>query len=135
MKLEVFERLVLLNVLPQEGDFVTLKLVRKLRETLSFGEQEIALIDFKNTWRCPRCDKVELAAQNIKCPDCLIYMKTAGQVTWDEEKAKGAVKDIHLGELMKELCTSTLRRMNDEKKLTDNHYSLYRKFVEGEGGE
>lgn len=130
MKLSVYERLALQGILPQEGDFVTLKLVRKLREALSFSEKEVAEIDFKNHWRCPKCQKVELSAQAIKCQDCGIYMIPAGQVTWDEEKARGIIKDVHMGGAMHNLCIATLKKLSDEQKLTDQHFSLYEKFVE-----
>ena len=36
LKLSVYERLVLLNILPKEGNFITLKIIRQLREDLSF---------------------------------------------------------------------------------------------------
>lgn len=132
MNLEVIERLTLMNILPQQGDYITLKLVRKLREALSFNEKEIATIDFKNHWRCPKCDKVELSSEAIKCQDCGGYMRLAGQVTWDEEKAKSAVKDVHMGGTMISLCTSTLKKLSDEGKLTEQHMSLYEKFVKSE---
>ena len=134
MELNVLERLTLLEVLPREGDFVTLKLVRKLREALSFNEKEIAVIDFKNHWRCPKCNKVELSAQIIKCQECGIQMKPAGQVTWDEKKAVKVVKDVHMGDTMLALCASTLKKLSDEQKLTDQHFSLYEKFVEKDEG-
>ena len=35
MELSVYDRLILLNILPKEGDFTTLKIVRKLREDLT----------------------------------------------------------------------------------------------------
>lgn len=130
MKLEVFERLVLLNILPQQENFITLKLVRKLREALSFNEKEIADIDFKNHWRCPKCTVVELAPQVIKCQECDTYMQPAGQVTWDEDKAKDTVKEVHMGRKMQDLCEATLKKLNDEKKLEEHHMSLYEKFVE-----
>ncbi len=38
--LSVLERLKLLAILPQQGDFTTLRLVRRLREALSFSERE-----------------------------------------------------------------------------------------------
>lgn len=132
MQLTVFERLVLQSILPQEGDFITLKLVRKLKESLAFSEKEIAEIDFKNHWKCPKCDKVELSAQVIKCQDCGIYMQPAGQVTWDETKAVNVVKDVHLGRAMHEFCRSALQKLSEEKKLTEQHFSLYTKFVEVE---
>jgi len=129
MKLGVYERLILQNILPQEGDFITLKLVRKLRESLAFSEKEIAEIDFKNHWKCPKCNKVELSANVIKCQDCGIYMIPAGQVTWDEEKAINVVKDVHMGKAMLNLCETALQKLSDEKKLTEQHMSLFEKFV------
>ena len=129
MKLEVPERLMLMSLLPQEGEYITLKLTRKLREALSFSEKEIAAIDFLNHWKCPKCSTVELSAQVVKCPKCLIYMKPAGQVTWDEVKASSIVQDVHMGKSMQELCKITLVKLSDEKKLTEQFMSLYEKFV------
>jgi len=124
-----------MNILPKEGDFITLKLVRKLREALSFNEKEIAEINFKNHWRCPKCEKVELSAESIKCQECGIHMILAGQVTWDEEKAINVVKDVHMGKAMHNLCASTLKKLSDEGKLTEQHMSIYEKFVEDEEKE
>ena len=131
MKLTVHERILLQNILPKEGDFITLKLVRKLREALAFNEKEIIDIGFKNHWTCPKCEKKEVASEMPKCPDCDIYMILAGQVTWDDDKAKKVVKDVFMGNKMLALCESTLKKLSDEQKLTDQHMSLYSKFVEG----
>jgi hypothetical protein len=130
MKLTVFERLTLQNILPREGDFITLKLVRKLREALAFSEKEIAEINFRNHWKCPECQRVELSAEVIKCPDCGIYMILAGQVTWDEDKA--IIKDVHMGDTMLALCKTTIKKLSDEQKLKEEQMSLYQKFVEAE---
>lgn len=135
MKLTVSERLILQSILPQEGDFITLKLVRKLREALAFNEKEIAEINFRYHWKCPRCPKVELASDAPKCPDCDVYMIPAGQVTWDEDKAKKVVKDVFMGAKMLALCETAIKKLSDEKKLTEEHFSLYEKFIEGAGEE
>lgn len=136
MKLTVFERIILQNLLPAEGDYVTLKLVRKLREALSFSEKEIAEINFKNRWNCSTCNTSELATQTPKCPSCGAYMQPAGSVHWDEEKALKIVKDVHMGRTMRDLCETTLKKLSDEKKLTEQHMSLYEKFcVESDDGE
>ena len=132
MKLTVYERLALISILPKEGDFVTLKLVRKLRETLSFSEKEIAQIDFQNMWKCPTCQKVEFTSVQPKCEDCNRYMVTAGQVTWDEKKATKLIKEVHLGDSMMALCSSVLKRLSDEEKLTEQQMTLYEKFCTGE---
>ena len=45
MELSVHERIVLLGILPEKGDITSVKIVRELREALSFTEQE--LVDFE----------------------------------------------------------------------------------------
>ena len=47
MKLSVIDRLVLLNVLPKEGEITTLKVIRKLRDDLSFSEEEHKTLNFR----------------------------------------------------------------------------------------
>ena len=131
MKLNVLERIMLQEILPVAGDFITLKLLRKLRESLAFSEKEIVEIEFRTHWKCSKCQKVEIAKEMPKCPDCGIYMQPAGQVTWDDDKAKKVVKDVFMGSKMLALCESTLKKLSNEQKLTDQHYSLYAKFVEG----
>lgn len=40
------DRIILLNVLPAKGSFLTLKITRELRETLSFTEEELGRLKF-----------------------------------------------------------------------------------------
>lgn len=40
MKLTIGERFVLLSLIPQQGNFATLKIVRELQDNLSFSEEE-----------------------------------------------------------------------------------------------
>ena len=47
MKLTVLERLTLLNTLPKEGDYTTLKIIRKLQDDLSFSEDEHKILQFQ----------------------------------------------------------------------------------------
>ena len=47
MKLSVLDRLVLLNVLPKEGEITTLKVIRKLKDDLSFSEEEHKVLKFR----------------------------------------------------------------------------------------
>ena len=101
MKLGVFERLILLNILPKEGDFMTLKIVRTMRENLSFSEEEHKALDFKQD---------EL---NIK---------------WKQEGETD--RDINFGEKATDIIVDALKKLNEEKKLTDQHVSLYEKFVD-----
>ena len=47
MELTVWERFKLLQILPERGDYLTLKIVRKMRESLSFSEEEMETYQFK----------------------------------------------------------------------------------------
>ena len=101
MELGVFERLILLNILPKEGDFTTLRIVRKMREDLSFTEEEHKALEFKQE------------EMNIQ---------------WKQEADKP--KEIIFGEKANDIIVLTLSKLNDDKKLTDQHFSLYQKFIE-----
>jgi hypothetical protein len=128
MKLNVIERLALLEVLPREGDFVTLKLVRKLRESLSFSEAEVKEINFNMVWKCPKCSKETSASEAPKC-ECGNYMITTGSMTWDSQKGANTFKEIHMGEKMMALCVTVLKKLDNDKKLTESYFSLYEKVV------
>ena len=102
MELLAGERLVLISVLPQEGNFTTLKIVRELREELSFTEEEHKVYEFKQEG-------------NI--------------VLWN--KAKDTPKEVKIGEKANDIIKEALKKLNEEKKLRDEHIGLYEKFVEG----
>ncbi len=108
MILTVLERLVLLNLLPKEGDFTTLKLVRVAREDLSFNDIENQKLKFEST-----------SGSDGK-----------GQVNWNMEAAKELLRDFTIGEMMTIEIVKALKKLEDEKKLTDEHFTLYEKFVE-----
>ena len=49
MKLGVKERIVLGSILPSEADFITLKIVRGLRESLSFTDEELQILKIQQS--------------------------------------------------------------------------------------
>ena len=99
MKLNVFERLVLLPILPAEGDFLTLKIMRELKESLSMSQTDL--------------DEFEI--------------KQAGeQVTWNEKGNEE--REIEIGEKATDIVVESLKALDKEKKLTERHFSLYEKF-------
>jgi hypothetical protein len=100
MELTVMERLVLLNLLPREGNFKTLKLLRELRESLSFDELENKRLNFQ---------------------------QVGEQVMWDKEADN--VRDIKVGDLMTELIVETLKELDKKKTLKEEQFTLYEKFV------
>lgn len=101
MKLSVFERLVTQALLPKEGNFLNMKLVRKAKEALSFTEEETKLANFR---------------------------QQDGQTMWDNGVPE---KEIELGEVVTSLIVAELKRLNDSNKLTDEHLSVYEKFNKG----
>ena len=128
MKLEVIDRLVLLNLLPEKGNDVTLKLTRKLKEALSFSEKEIAQLKFTNQYECPTCKKRIKSAKIAKCEECGVYMTNLNQLFWEDKDSENLIKDIHMGRSMEELCYALLKKLNDEENLNDAQLNLYEKF-------
>ena len=105
MLLTVNERFVLLEILPREGSFATLKIVRKLRESLSFTEQELKDFDIKESL----------------LPDGRV------SIQWDNTKVKDA--PIAIGEKATDIIVGALKKLDQDGKLTDREYSLYGKFI------
>lgn len=104
MKLTILERIMLLGLLPKEGNFLTLRMVRELREELSFSEQENK--DFN-----------------------LVLNTETGNVTWSVETGTNPEKDVSIGTKMKALIVELLTALDADNKLTEQHCSLYEKFV------
>ncbi len=101
MQLNVGERLVLLSILPEESNFVTLKIVRELKEKLSFSEEELKAYNFK---------------------------QEGNSVKWDATVDTN--KEIAIGEKQTDLIKDALKKLNDANKLKQEHFGLYEKFVE-----
>ena len=100
MKLGVMDRLVLLNTLPKEGDFTTLKIVRTMREDLSFTEEEHKALQFQ---------------------------QEEGNVRWNREA--NVEREINFGEKATDIIIDVLKKLNSDKKLADQHFNLYEKFI------
>jgi hypothetical protein len=103
MELTIMERLALLQILPQQGNVATLRIVRKLREDLSFTEDE------------------------IKAFDIIIE---EGRITWDEVKAKP--RGYEFGATAHKTIIDTLEKLDNEGKVEIQHLSLMDKFGIGE---
>lgn len=106
MKLNIKDRLVLLNTLPPEGSFATVKIVHELKMALAPSEEEAAAVGL---------------------------VQEAGQLRWDP--TKDVEKDIPLGKVAKGVIETALKKLDAEQKLTPDHLSLYERFVEGEDEE
>lgn len=104
MKLSVLERLVIQNILPQAANFTNLKLMRVAREALSFTDEENKALEFK-----PAEDG-------------------GGNIQWKPDVV--AEREIVIGEVVTLMIVEALKKLDEDKQLTNEHFSLYEKFVE-----
>ena len=102
MQLTVIERIGLLSILPEHGNFITLKIIRQLREALSFTEDEIKVLEIK---------------------------QDGNQVVWNPAVNPEGT-NIPVGEKATDVIVDSLKKLNEENKLTAQHLTLYEKFVE-----
>ena len=100
MKLNVLERITALGILPEAGNFATLKIVQDLQRALALTEAE-----YKEFGVSQKGD----------------------QLTWNSKGLEE--REIKIGEKAKDILIESLKKLDEEKKLTQNHYSLYEKFA------
>jgi len=142
-KLKMGERFVLLNNLPTEGDLVTFKILRKLRETLAPSETEIKDYEFKDFYRCPHKDyddkgkafQCEVEGEGKTAPKCHIHnvsMQPTGRISWNPEMWN-AEKEIWFGTKANQIIIDALKKVSEEdKKVNDDVIAgLCEKFIEG----
>ncbi len=101
MKLSVPERLVLMNLLPKEGDFATLKSVRVAKEMLAFDD-----------------DAEEFGVRVVRA-------ENGDRITWDKDEER----EIDLPARVLPVVVEVLTTLEKQKKLTEDHLSLYEKFI------
>ena len=104
MELSVLERLLLLNVLPKEGDIISVRIIHKLRQDLSFSEDELALLNFTKTGD--------------------------GGLTWNTDTP--VVRTVQIGPKAQTLIADALVVFNNQKKLTIDYIDIYDRFVANE---
>jgi len=132
MKLSVLERLKLLEVLPREGNITTIKICRELREALTFKEDEHVLfgIEAREPGKCAECDFEGYAASDDSCPKCgggKFIKAGSQQIFWNTEAAREV--DIDIKARAMGIVVSSLRKLSKENGVTDQHVSLYEKFL------
>jgi len=100
MKLSVAERLAILSILPVRGNYVTLKVLNKLRLSLSFTEGEL------KKWG-------------------IVEDKESQRVDWQSD----GEKEIPIGEAATGLVVDALRDLDKRKELPVNLVSIYENFI------
>ena len=94
-KLGVKDRLVLLGILPPEGNLATIRIVRELREALSFSETEHADLQM---------------------------VQEDGQIRWEEGAVPD--RPIEIGAKGQEIVRDALAKLDKDEKLTADHLAL-----------
>jgi hypothetical protein len=107
MKLEVHERIALLQLLPTEGDYAGLKSIRRAKEMISFNKEEM--------------DFYELTVGT--------NAKGESITNWNAAKASEQIKDVPVDEYITSLIREKLSELNHAGKLSESTFSLYEKFV------
>jgi hypothetical protein len=112
MDFTIAERIALSNILPPEGNVVTLRIVRELQMQLAFDEREIK----------------EYKIKNHTHPDGRL------SITWDGDFTTKA-KDVSIGDVAKGIIVEQLKKLSSGNMLRLEMLDLYDKFVDGKGTE
>ena len=101
MKLNVQERLTLLEVLPKEGNFATLRIIRRTQDRLGLADEEYKEFGVK---------------------------QKGNQISWNEKGREE--RDIQIGESATDIIVGALDKLDSENKLTVQHLTVFEKFKE-----
>jgi len=142
-KVNVLERLMLLGILPKEGSFTNLKLLRLVKESLSFNEAENKALQFRNEnaggaqmmlWNTSKLINKE-TGDLVRAPEQILQQMLAKDPDKFELKPACPDKEIFFGDVVEGLIRKSLKELDKAEKLTADHYSLYEKFMEGHEDE
>ena len=103
MLLNVKQRLLLLNILPSESNYITLKVIREQQERLSFSEEELKRLKVK---------------------------RDGDRYIWDESVDEPV--DIEIGESARGIIKLAFRELDQQGQLKVEFLPLYEHFMEGE---
>ena len=101
-KFNLHERLIFLSLLPKENDFSTMKILRKVSKDVGFTDEEYKYYNIK-------------PLEN-------------GRISFDVVKSQEE-KEFEIGEIAIQLIKTALEKLDKDKKLTQEHFSIYEKIV------
>lgn len=99
MNLTVLDRIALLSLLPQEGDYATIRIVHDLKQDLSFTEQEHKVLN--------------------------IQVTPEGGMRWDGE----VDREYEFGPRTMAVVVDVLEKADKGKKLSEDHLRVYELFM------
>ena len=99
MELTGMERMLLLRALPAQGNLTTIKIVREMRENLSFNEADHEALG------------IDTNTTVVNGPALMNH-----------------IADIQLGKKATEIAGDALRALDEKDQLTEAHLSVWEKF-------
>lgn len=99
-KLTIHERVCLLQLLPSEGNFLTLRMIQDLKRKVEFDAAELEHIEFN---------------------------QLADKATWNPTKDTLLEREFLPSEV--DIIAKALRKLDKEEKLNNNFLTLYTTFV------
>jgi len=99
-KLNLAERINTMSILPAEGNFITLKVIRELKLNLGVKDEEFKKFGI---------------------------IQKESQITWNEEGNKEI--EFEIGEKATDIIIEQLEKLDKSKKLEDKDFSIFEKFV------
>ena len=106
MKLNIVDRFTIIDVLPKQGDYITLSVVKELIGKINIREEEFKTYDITK----------------IQLPDGGITYR------WDDKKAK-IEKEFDITDTARQIISDAFKTLNDRKQLTINMLDTYKKFA------
>ena len=100
--MKIKDRLMVMSILPQQGNFVTIQLVAELKRKVSLSPKEIEQVGIKTD-------------------------PATGNLAWDDTKDKD--KDFSFHESERALIQKALVELEEQNKLTPDHIDIYKQFV------
>lgn len=100
MKLNVLERITALGIMPEAGNFATLRVMNDLRMALSLTEAEFKEFGVK---------------------------QDGDQMSWNKKGAEE--REVKIGEKATDILVEALKKLDKDEKLTNQHFTLFEKFV------
>lgn len=102
VKLTLRERYVVMYLFPQEGSFPTIKAIREIKEELLPSEEETEIAGLE-----------DLPGGGVRAENWLIVVE----------------KEITFGKITKALVENALKKLDETEKLTEEHFTLFVKFI------
>ena len=103
MILDVGERLLLFQILPQREDYASLKSIHRVREAISFSPEEVKALAFEE--------------------------RDGRVVGWNQKAPENVAKDFPIDEWTTNKIRDILVQLNQQHQMLEGMISLYEKFV------